>query len=87
MPSTPSSPVAAEPPGPDGARSVEELVERLRALRTWSAVSYRELHRRVVHNRRQRGTVEVPAYATVYRCLQAGRQRLDVELVVDIVRA
>ncbi|MGH3480348.1 MAG: hypothetical protein ACRDQD_26370, partial [Nocardioidaceae bacterium] len=27
------------------------------------------------------------AYATVYRCLQLGRSRLDIDLVVDIVAA
>ncbi|WP_185448538.1 hypothetical protein [Kribbella qitaiheensis] len=29
----------------------------------------------------------MPVYDTVYRCLQPGRSRLDVELVVDVVRA
>ncbi len=53
----------------------------------WSGVSYRELHRRIVRSRAARRIAEVPVYDTVYRCLQPGRSRLDVELVVDVVRA
>ncbi|GAB2651408.1 tetratricopeptide repeat protein [Kribbella swartbergensis] len=64
-----------------------EFGSRLRELRVWSGVSYRELHRRIVKSRTARGVAEVPAYDTVYRCLQPGRSRLDVELVVDVVRA
>lgn len=60
---------------------------RLRELRAWSGLSYRELHRRIVKSRTARGVAEIPAYDTVYRCLQPGRSRLDVELVVDVVRA
>ncbi|WP_145803217.1 tetratricopeptide repeat protein [Kribbella amoyensis] len=60
------------------------MAARLRALHNWSGVSYREIHRRVLAARRQRGTAELPAYNTVYRCLQPQRSRLDVELVVDI---
>lgn len=76
---------AEGPPVPVGAQSYDELVDRLRGLRTWAGVSYRELHRRVLRARRERGIAELPAYDTVYRCLQPGRQRLDVELVTEIV--
>lgn len=72
---------------PAGARTYDELTSRLRALRSRAAVSYRELHRRVVESRRTRGIAEVPARDTVHRCLQPGRTRLDVELVADIARA
>jgi len=74
----------SEPPSPEGVRSFDELSARLRSLRAWAGVSYRELFRRVVLGRRARGIAELPAYNTVYRCLQPGRTRLDVELVVDI---
>ncbi|MEU0089774.1 tetratricopeptide repeat protein [Kribbella sp. NPDC006257] len=74
-------------PGPEGARDLDELAARLRELRVWAGVSYRELHRRIVRARTARGVAEVPVYDTVYRCLQPGRSRLDVELVVDVVRA
>jgi tetratricopeptide (TPR) repeat protein len=73
------------PPSPALAASVDELITRLQELRAWSGVSYRELHRRLVRLRRSRGVAEQPAYATVYRCLQPGRRRLDIELVADII--
>lgn len=66
---------------------MDELAARLRALRTWSGVPYRELHRRVVQRRQARGVAELPVFNTVYRCLQPGRTRLDVELVVDVATA
>ncbi|GAB3816682.1 hypothetical protein [Kribbella italica] len=76
-----------EPPSPTGVRTIDELSVRLRCLQSWSGVSYREIHRRVVRSRQERGIGELPAYNTVYRCLSPGRRRLDVELVVDIARA
>jgi hypothetical protein len=75
---------AGAPPTPAGARSIDELGARLRALHAWRGRSYRELHREVMRLRRARGIVEQPSYTTVFRCLQPGRTRLDVELVVDI---
>lgn len=78
---------AAEPPRPDGVGGIADFGARLRELRAWSGVSYRELHRRIVKSRTARGVAEIPAYDTVYRCLQPGRSRLDLELVVDVVRA
>jgi hypothetical protein len=72
------------PPAPDAARSYDELAARLRALRAWSGMSYRALHRAVVRSRRDRRIVELPAFDTVHRCLQPGRTRVDVELVVDV---
>jgi tetratricopeptide (TPR) repeat protein len=67
-------------------RSIDELTARLRLLRAWAGVGYHEIHRRIVDLRASRGLPEHLAYNTVYRCLQPGRSRLDVELVVDIVR-
>ncbi|MFC9689380.1 ATP-binding protein [Kribbella sp. NPDC056951] len=74
-------------PAPGGVTELTGFGARLRELRVWSGVSYRELHRRIVRSRTARGVAEIPAYDTVYRCLQPGRSRLDVELVVDVVRA
>lgn len=80
-----SGAASGEPPGPGDATTLDELIGGLRALRAWAGVSYRELHRRLLLRRRALGVAEEPAYATVYRCLQSGRSRLDIELVVDIV--
>ncbi|MEU4391733.1 tetratricopeptide repeat protein [Kribbella sp. NPDC023855] len=74
-------------PSPGGVRTVGELGARLRELQVWSGLSYREIHRRVVRSRQERGIAELPAFNTTYRCLSPGRTRLDVELVVDIARA
>jgi NB-ARC domain len=78
---------AANPPSPHGVRTLDELIGRLRELRSWSGLSYHEVHRRVVELRQPRGIPERLVYNTVYRCFQPGRSRLDVELVVDIARA
>lgn len=75
------------PPNPDGAGSWSELSQRLRLLRAWAGVSYRDLHRRVLRLRRERGVPELPVYNTIYRCLQPGRSRIDQELVTDIAWA
>lgn len=74
-----------QPPSPAGARSYDELAQRLRQALAWAGLTYRELHRRVRRLRTARGSVDLPAYNTVYRCLRPGRKRMDVELVVDIV--
>ncbi|UUV30777.1 tetratricopeptide repeat protein [Amycolatopsis roodepoortensis] len=72
------------PPSPIGARSYDELSQRLRQALAWAGLTHRELHRRVRRLRTARGAADLPAYNTVYRCLLPGRKRLDVELVVDI---
>ena len=72
---------------PDPVASYDDLSVGLQRVRLEAGVSYRELHRRIARDRRRRGIPEVPAYDTVYRCLQIGRTRLDVDLVLDIVRA
>ena len=74
------------PPDPCGVGTVDELIARLRLLRAWSGLGYHEIHRRVVDLRAERGCAQGLSYNTVYRCLQPGRSRLDVELVADIVR-
>ncbi|MFD6142209.1 hypothetical protein, partial [Promicromonospora sp. NPDC060271] len=80
-------PGPAAVPRPTGARTYEELGTRLADLRRLSGVTYRELHRRIVRLRRAGGRADLPAFNTVYRCLQPGRHRLDDELVADVVRA
>lgn len=75
------------PPDPRDVRTLAELTDRLRALRAWSGMSYRELHRQIARARLVRGTVEVPSLDTVHRCLRPGRVRLDGDLLVDVVMA
>ncbi|MFT7839739.1 tetratricopeptide repeat protein [Saccharothrix sp. BKS2] len=76
----------SELPDPLDARTLDEFGDRLHALRVWSGMTYRELHRRVVRSRRRRGLTDLPSFNTVYRCLQPGRTRLDADLVADIVQ-
>lgn len=75
------------PPQPDGARTVDDLVFRLRELRAWAGVSEREVHRRVGRARAARGVPEVPSYDTVHRCFRPGRRRLDADLLADVTEA
>lgn len=75
------------PPSAAGLRTYDELAAGLQALRIWSGLSFRDLHKSVVRDRRERGIPELPSYNTVYRCLQSGRTRFDIELIVDIARA
>jgi tetratricopeptide (TPR) repeat protein len=74
-------------PEPEGAGSLDELVERLRRLRTWAGASYRSVHREVVRARTRSGVAELPVLNTVYRCFQPGRARVDLELFTDVARA
>jgi tetratricopeptide (TPR) repeat protein len=79
--------VLGPPPSAAEITTYDELVDRLRALRVWGGMSYRELHRQVVRLRKARGVAELPVYNTVYRCLQPGRALLDDALVADIATA
>src|SRR5215470_3799656 len=72
------------PPTPTGAKTVEQLTQRLRLLQAWSGMSYRTIHRELVRARTTRGVPELPVLNTVYRCFQPGRVRLDADLVVEI---
>jgi tetratricopeptide (TPR) repeat protein len=80
------TPAGAEQPLPPPVRTYDDLAAALQELRVRAGVSYRELHRRVLRRRRQRRVPELPAYDTVYRCLQPGRTRVDADLVEDIAR-
>lgn len=79
------------PPSPVGAGSVDELTERLRALRAWAGdPSFTEIARRVGVARAARGVPGAerrPGRVTVYDVFRAGRARLDVDLLADVVRA
>src|SRR5262250_1727189 len=70
---------------PDGVGGVAEVVRRLCELREWAALPEREIHRRVLQRRVERGIAAKPAFDTVRRCFSAGRARLDMDLVADIV--
>ncbi len=76
-----------EPPQPDGVRTLDELIVSLNELRAWAGVSEREVHRRVVAERRARGMPEQPSFDTVHRCFRPGRARLNTELLTEVVRA
>lgn len=79
---------ASPPPDPAGW---DALTTRLRALRARAgSPSYAELVRRVDGLRAARGVPEHerrPGRVTVYDAFRDGRARLDVELLVDLVRA
>lgn len=73
---------------PAGARTFDDIAQQLRILKAWAGdPSYRVIHKRIIGAREERGVAELPALSTVYECFAAGRKRLDIELVVDIVRA
>ncbi|MEV6521899.1 tetratricopeptide repeat protein [Longispora sp. NPDC051575] len=79
------------PPGPPPAGTLDALAAGLLALRAWAGnPSYAELVRRIGRLRAGRGLPpgeRSPGRVTVYDCFRPGRRRIDVELVVDIVRA
>ncbi|MBY8884910.1 hypothetical protein K7472_08615 [Streptomyces sp. PTM05] len=79
----------ARAPGP--ARTLDELVERLRLLRSDAGdPSYSEIVRRIADIRARRGlpgAERVPGRITVYDCFRTGRRRMDAELLADVVRA
>ncbi|MFJ1767960.1 NB-ARC domain-containing protein [Amycolatopsis sp. NPDC088138] len=80
-----------EPPEPAEVTSFDQLADRLRTLRVWAgSPSFAEIARRIGFARTGRGIpVEQsrPPRGTVYSCFRPGRRRVDIELVVDIVRA
>ena len=70
---------------------IDALVERLRELRVAAdSPSFGEISRRIGHLRAAGGTSVAavrPGRVTVYDIFRTGRSRLDVDLLVDIVRA
>lgn len=76
------------PPSPEDVSTLDELVARLRELRVWAgSPSFTRLAKDVATIRAARGVPggERPGRVTVYECFRAGRRRIDVELLVDIV--
>lgn len=72
-------------------RTLDELVERLRARRVEAmSPSFSEIARRIGEERAARGVRardRTPGRVTVYDCFRLGRRRIDVGLVLDIVTA
>ncbi|WP_026874836.1 tetratricopeptide repeat protein [Jiangella gansuensis] len=71
--------------------TLERLALELRSMRSAAGhPSYAEIARRIAAHRAGRGVPPAerrPARATVYDCFRTDRRRVDVDLVVDIVRA
>jgi tetratricopeptide (TPR) repeat protein len=75
----------ASPPDPGAVADLDGLVERLRLLKVWAGdPSYEMIKKRVNAGR---GASELVGRTTVADCFRAGRRRLDVELLVAVVRA
>lgn len=79
-----------EPTDPAGARTLDEVTERLRSLRDWARLPLREVAERVAELRRQRGVADDhrvrPSYGAVHALFQSDRKRLNEALLLDIVR-
>lgn len=68
--------------------TLSELAQALRRLRTAAgAPSFAELARRVGAIRLGRGSADAPGRVTVYDCFRDDRQRIDTELIHDLVLA
>lgn len=80
----------AEPPDPGKAGTVDDLVERLRALKVWAGnPSYERIKDRVnaAWTAAGRPAVDLAGKTTVVDCFRPGRRRLNADLVVAVVRA
>jgi tetratricopeptide (TPR) repeat protein len=70
-----------ELPDPDGAADLDELVLQLRLLKVWAGdPSYDVITRRIYEQGTESGK------STVADCFRVGRQRLNVDLVLAVVR-
>lgn len=82
--------VTGRPPTLD-TTGLDDLAQRLRELRlTSGGPSFSEIARRVGALRTARGvhaSERTPGRVTVYDCFRDGRRRVDIDLIVDIVRA
>jgi tetratricopeptide (TPR) repeat protein len=83
------SSVGPPPAPPTNATTIDDLTNALVQLRQWAgSPSYSEIARRVQTFRTQRGKGgrnQPPGRVTIYDCFRAGRSRLDVNLLCDIV--
>ena len=82
---------ADSPPMPVGVTTVDDLIRRLRALRLWAGQpSYAEIADRIRRRRADDGAppgAQRVSRTTVYDVFRLGRTRLDVVLLVEVVRA
>ncbi|HZM76877.1 MAG TPA: tetratricopeptide repeat protein [Candidatus Limnocylindrales bacterium] len=77
-------------PDPGRASSLDELIERLRALRTWAGdPSYAVITDRInaVWRAAGRPDAELTRRSTVVDCFKSGRRRLNTDLVIATVQA
>jgi tetratricopeptide (TPR) repeat protein len=82
--------MVTDPPDPGPARSLDELVETLRALKLWAGdPSYETITRRVNERWTAAGrpAAELTRRGTVVDCFKTGRRRINAELVVTVVAA
>lgn len=78
-------PLTAGLPDPGQASNLDELTERLRQLKTWvGSSSYATITSRINASRPPYDRV---GKTTVADCFRAGRRRLDLDLVTDVVHA
>ncbi|MEU4695231.1 tetratricopeptide repeat protein [Actinoplanes sp. NPDC023714] len=80
----------AAPPDPARARSVDDLVARLRRLKIWAGdPSYEVIKDRVgaAWTAAGRPAGELVSRSTVAYCFRPGRRRLDTDLVIAVVEA
>src|SRR3712207_3260183 len=77
-------------PDPGQARTIDDLVERLRLLKTWAGdPSYECIKDRVnkAWTAAGRPAGELAGKTTVVDCFRSGRRRLNPDLVVAVVQA
>ncbi|GIF02335.1 ATP-binding protein [Paractinoplanes rishiriensis] len=77
-------------PDPAGAAGIDDLVERLRLLKVWAGdPSYETIKERVnaAWTAAGRPAGELARRSTVANCFQAGRRRLNTDLVLAVVEA
>jgi hypothetical protein len=82
--------VFAVTPDPGQARTLDELIERLRSLKVWAGdPSYEWITGRVnqAWTAAGRPAAELTKKATVVDCFKLGRRRLNTDLVIAVVQA
>jgi len=78
------------PPDPTGADTLDDLIDRLRMLKTWAGdPSYETIMKRVnsAWTRQGRPAGSLPGKTTVVDCFRAGRRRINTDLVIAVVQA
>jgi tetratricopeptide (TPR) repeat protein len=83
-------PSIGEPPDPGPAKSLDDVVERLRLLRAWAGnPSYESIKDRVTvaWTAAGRPPADRPGKTTIVDCFRRGRRRLNPDLVMAVVQA